>query len=151
VRLDPTGPGRVMRASAALFQAQVGWNNIRTNSSCDGDKGRVSVVKRESKGLVKSVEVSGMCRNIKTLFNFDPPVTHPAVKNASPFVGKSADQQAVERHMKPHSAAVDEIAAVSSRFLIRSKRTRHEDRKRSDKSEKLAPRPVRRLSLVGFA
>ena len=28
-------------------------------------------------------EVPGMCRNIKTLFNFDPPVTPEEIKNAS--------------------------------------------------------------------
>ena len=60
-----------------------------------------------------------MCRNIKTLFNFDPPVTEEEVRAASlQFVRK------ISGFVKPSKAnegaflaAVDEVAAVSMRLL----------------------------------
>ena len=53
-----------------------------------------------------------MCRNIKTLFNFDPPVTDDEVRAASPqFVRK------ISGFNKPFQSAIDEIAAVSARLL----------------------------------
>ena len=60
-----------------------------------------------------------MCRNIKTLFNFDPPVTEAEVRAASlQFVRK------ISGFTKPSKAneaafltAIDEIAAVSIRLL----------------------------------
>jgi hypothetical protein len=60
-----------------------------------------------------------MCRNIKPLFNFDPPVTEEEVRAASlQFVrkisGLNKPSQANERSFL---AAVDEIAAVSTRLL----------------------------------
>jgi hypothetical protein len=60
-----------------------------------------------------------MCRNIKTLFNFEPPATEAEVRAASlQFVRKlsgfhkpsAANQAAFER-------AVDEIAASAGAFL----------------------------------
>jgi hypothetical protein len=60
-----------------------------------------------------------MCRNIKILFNFDPPVTEEEIRAASlQFVRK------VSGFNKPSKAneaaflqAVEEIAAASGRFL----------------------------------
>jgi hypothetical protein len=60
-----------------------------------------------------------MCRNIKTLYNFDPPVTDDEVRAASiQFVRK------VSGFTKPSKAneaafqqAVDEVTAVTARFL----------------------------------
>ena len=60
-----------------------------------------------------------MCRNIKTLFNFDPPVTEEEVRAASlQFVRK------ITGFNKPSKAneaafvgAIDEIAAISARLL----------------------------------
>jgi hypothetical protein len=60
-----------------------------------------------------------MCRNIKMLFNFDPPVTDEEIRAASlQFVRK------VSGFTKPSKAnelafqtAVDEITAVSARLL----------------------------------
>ena len=60
-----------------------------------------------------------MCRNIKILFNFDPPVTDEEIRAASlQFVRKisgftrpsKANEEAFER-------AVEEVAAVSARLL----------------------------------
>jgi hypothetical protein len=60
-----------------------------------------------------------MCRNIKTLYNFDPPVTPEEVRAASlQFVRK------ITGFNKPSKAneaaflvAIDEIASVSTRLL----------------------------------
>jgi hypothetical protein len=60
-----------------------------------------------------------MCRNIRTLFNFDPPVTEEEIHAASlQFVRK------ISGFTKPSLvnevaffAAVDEVAAVSGRLL----------------------------------
>ncbi len=60
-----------------------------------------------------------MCRNIKTLFNFEPPATEAEVRAAAlQYVRKiggftkpsKANEDAV-------AAAVDEVAAVSARLL----------------------------------
>jgi hypothetical protein len=60
-----------------------------------------------------------MCRNIKPLFNFDPPVTREEVQAASlQFVRKiSGFHKPSKANEAAFLAAIDEIAAVSSRFL----------------------------------
>lgn len=60
-----------------------------------------------------------MCRNIKPLFNFDPPVTPEEVRAASlQFVRKITG---FNKPSKPNEAAflsaIDEIAAVSTRLM----------------------------------
>ena len=61
-----------------------------------------------------------MCRNIKTLFNFDPPVTDEEVRAASlQFVRKiSGFNKPSKANEKLFQAAVDEIAGVSTRLLL---------------------------------
>jgi hypothetical protein len=60
-----------------------------------------------------------MCRNIKTLFNFDPPVTPDEIQAASlQFVRKiSGFTKPSKANEGPFLAAVDEIAAVATRLL----------------------------------
>jgi hypothetical protein len=60
-----------------------------------------------------------MCRNIKTLFNFEPPVTPEEIRASSlQFVRKiSGIHKPSKANEAPFSAAVDEIAAVSARLL----------------------------------
>ena len=60
-----------------------------------------------------------MCRNIKTLFNFDPPVTPGEVRAASlQFVRKiSGFAKPSKANEAAFLAAVDEVAAVSARLL----------------------------------
>jgi len=60
-----------------------------------------------------------MCRNIKPLFNFDPPVTPEEVRAASlQFVRKiSGFNKPSKANEAAFSAAIDEIAAVSARLL----------------------------------
>ena len=60
-----------------------------------------------------------MCRNIKLLFNFDPPVTDEEIRAASlQFVRKiSGFTKPSKANETSFLAAVDEIAGVSSRLL----------------------------------
>jgi len=60
-----------------------------------------------------------MCRNIKTLFNFDPPVTPDEVRAASlQFVRKiSGFTKPSKSNEASFEAAIDEIAEVSTRLL----------------------------------
>lgn len=60
-----------------------------------------------------------MCRNIKTLFNFDPPVTGDEVQAASlQFVRKiSGFTKPSKANEEAFQNAVDQIAAISARLL----------------------------------
>jgi hypothetical protein len=60
-----------------------------------------------------------MCRNIKPLFNFDPPVTPEEVQAASlQFVRKiTGFNKPSKPNEKAFLAAIDEIAAVSARLM----------------------------------
>jgi hypothetical protein len=60
-----------------------------------------------------------MCRNIKTLFNFDPPVTGDEVRAASlQFVRKiTGFNKPSKANEDAFLSAVEEIAAISSRLL----------------------------------
>jgi hypothetical protein len=60
-----------------------------------------------------------MCRNIKTLFNFNPPVTDDEVRAASlQFVRKITGFNKPSKANEPaFQAAVDEIAQISNRLL----------------------------------
>ncbi len=60
-----------------------------------------------------------MCRNIKLLFNFDPPVTDEEIRAASlQFVRKiSGFQKPSKANEAAFAAAIDEIAAASARLL----------------------------------
>lgn len=60
-----------------------------------------------------------MCRNIKTLFNFEPPVTDDEIRNASlQFVRKiSGFNKPSKANEAAFQSAVDEIAQIASRTL----------------------------------
>jgi hypothetical protein len=60
-----------------------------------------------------------MCRNIKTLFNFDPPVTDEEVRAASlQFVRKiTGFNKPSKANEAAFLAAVDEVAGISTRLL----------------------------------
>ncbi len=60
-----------------------------------------------------------MCRNIRTLFNFDPPVTDEEIRAASfQFVRKiSGFNKPSKTNEASFAAAVDEIAGISARLL----------------------------------
>jgi hypothetical protein len=60
-----------------------------------------------------------MCRNIKTLFNFDPPVTDEEVRAASlQFVRKiTGFNKPSKANEAAFLSAVEEVAAISTRLL----------------------------------
>jgi hypothetical protein len=60
-----------------------------------------------------------MCRNIKTLFNFDPPVTEDEVQAASlQFVRKiSGFNKPSHANEAAFNSAIEDIAAVANRLL----------------------------------
>ena len=87
-----------------------------------------------------------MCRNIKILFNFDPPVTDEEIRAASlQFVRK------ISGFNKPSKAnealfltAVDEIADISSR-LLRALETNAAPRNREVEAAKAKARAAERF------
>jgi len=87
-----------------------------------------------------------MCRNIKTLFNFDPPVTQEEIHAASlQFVRKiSGFNKPSKANEAPFIAAVEEIAAVSDR-LLRSLETNAPSRNREEEAAKAKARAAERF------
>jgi hypothetical protein len=87
-----------------------------------------------------------MCRNIKTLFNFDPPVTEDEVRAASlQFVRKiSGFTKPSKANEAAFAAAVDEIAGISSR-LLRSMETIAPPKNREEEAAKAKARAVERF------
>src|ERR1041385_7628656 len=55
-----------------------------------------------------------MCRNIKTLYNFEPPTTHDEIRNASlQFVRKvSGFTKPSKANEEPFNRAVDDVSTV---------------------------------------
>lgn len=60
-----------------------------------------------------------MCRNIKTLFNFEPPVTEGEIRAASiQFVRKiSGFNKPSKANEAAFAAAIDEVAAAAGRLM----------------------------------
>ena len=88
-----------------------------------------------------------MCRNIKTLFNFEPPVTEEEIRAASlQFVRKvSGFNKPSKANEAAFLAAVDEIAAVSSN-LLSSLETNAPPRNRTEEAAKAHARAAQRFS-----
>jgi hypothetical protein len=88
-----------------------------------------------------------MCRNIKTLFNFDPPVTEEEVRAASlQFVRKiSGFTKPSQANEAPFLAAVDDVAAVSSR-LLRALATNAAPKNREEEAARARARTARRFA-----
>ena len=89
-----------------------------------------------------------MCRNIKILFNFDPPVTDEEIRNASlQFVRKiSGFTKPSQTNQPQFEAAVDEIAAASTR-LLHSLKTTATPKNREEEAAKLKARSAARFGL----
>jgi len=87
-----------------------------------------------------------MCRNIKTLFNFDPPVTEAEVRAASlQFVRKiSGFTKPSKANEEAFSAAVEEIAEISSR-LLHSMETAAPPKNREEEAAKAKARSLERF------
>ena len=88
-----------------------------------------------------------MCRNIKTLFNFDPPVTPEEIQAASlQFVRKiSGFTKPSKANEASFQAAVDEIAGISKRLLV-SLETNAPPKNREEEAAKAKARAAERFS-----
>lgn len=89
-----------------------------------------------------------MCRNIKTLFNFDPPVTDDEVQAASlQFVRKiSGFNKPSKGNEAAFLAAVEDVAEVSMR-LLRSLETNAPPKNREEEAAKARARAVERFGV----
>lgn len=87
-----------------------------------------------------------MCRNIKVLFNFNPPVTDDETRSASlQFVRKiSGFNKPSKANEDAFLAAVDEIAGVSIR-LLRSLETNAPAKNREEEAIKAKARAAGRF------
>jgi hypothetical protein len=87
-----------------------------------------------------------MCRNIKTLYNFDPPVTTEEVRAASlQFVRKiSGFHTPSKANEGAFLAAVDEVAGTSMR-LLRSLETTAPPKNRDEEARKAKARAAERF------
>ena len=88
-----------------------------------------------------------MCRNIKTLFNFEPPVTDEEVRLAAlQFVRKvSGFNKPSKVNETAFLAAVDKVAAASSN-LLSSLETNAPPRNRAEEAAKAHARAAKRFS-----
>jgi hypothetical protein len=88
-----------------------------------------------------------MCRNIKTLFNFEPPVTEEEIRAASlQFVRKvSGFTKPSKANEAAFLAAVDEVAAVCGN-LLRSLETNAPPRNREEEAARARARGAQRFS-----
>ena len=87
-----------------------------------------------------------MCRNIRTLFNFDPPATDAEIRDASlQFVRKiSGFRQPSKSNEHSFLAAVDEITQIST-SLLRSLETNARPRTREEEIAKAKARAAERF------
>ena len=88
-----------------------------------------------------------MCRNIKTLFNFEPPVAEEEIRAASlQFVRKlSGFNKPSKANEAAFLAAVDAIAAASS-TLLNSLETNTAPRNRTEEAALARARSAQRFS-----
>jgi hypothetical protein len=88
-----------------------------------------------------------MCRNIKTLFNFDPPATDEEIRAASlQFVRKLSGFNAPSKaNEAAFDAAIDDVAAVARR-LIDSLKTTASPRNREEVAARAKERSAERFA-----
>jgi hypothetical protein len=91
-------------------------------------------------------EVKPMCRNIRTLFNFEPPVTDEEIRAASlQFVRKiSGFNKPSSANEAAFAAAVAEVAHVAS-HLLRSLETNAPPKNREEEAAKAKARALERF------
>jgi hypothetical protein len=87
-----------------------------------------------------------MCRNIKTLFNFEPPVTGDEVHAASlQFVRKiTGFNKPSKANEDAFQAAIEEIAGISTR-LLRSLETTAPPKNREEEAARAKARAAERF------
>jgi len=88
-----------------------------------------------------------MCRNIKTLFNFDPPATDEEIRSASlQFVRKLSGFNAPSKaNEAAFNRAIEEVSG-SARRLIDSLKTTAEPRNREEVAARARERAAERFA-----
>jgi hypothetical protein len=88
-----------------------------------------------------------MCRNIKTLANFEPPATSDEIRaSALQFVRKlSGTTRPSHANEESFNQAVEEVAAAAER-LVRTLTTNAPPRNREEEARKARERAVRRFA-----
>ena len=91
-----------------------------------------------------------MCRNIKTLFNFEPPATEEEIHASSlQFVRKlSGFTKPSQVNQEAFDRAIDQVAA-SARELIASLVTNAQARDRAEEAAKARARAEKRFATAG--
>jgi hypothetical protein len=89
-----------------------------------------------------------MCRNIKMLFNFEPPVTEDEVRAASlQYVRKiSGFSKPSKANEAAFEAAIEEVASASTR-LLRALETNAPPRNREEEAAKAKARGAARFGV----
>ena len=87
-----------------------------------------------------------MCRNIRTLFNFEPPVTEEEIRAASlQFVRKiTGFNKPSKANEAAFQAAIDDIASVSRRLLL-SLESNAAPKNREEEAQKAKARAAERF------
>lgn len=88
-----------------------------------------------------------MCRNIKTLFNFDPPATHAEIRDAAlQFVRKlSGSTHPAKRNEEAFNRAVDQIYEAAHELLHAMETTQH-PKNREEEAAKARARSALRFA-----
>src|SRR5262245_8694397 len=136
------GP-RGRHTSARLRWRPNRWSDAISSAGCTNSTLRLnsSIELREIRWRTP------VCRNIRTLFNFDPPVTEAEIRAASlQFVRKlSGFNKPSKANEAAFHAAIDEIAMVSGR-LLRSLQTTAPPRDRDAEAVKARTRAAQRFA-----
>jgi hypothetical protein len=88
-----------------------------------------------------------MCRNIKTLANFEPPATEDEIRaSALQFVRKlSGSNKPSKANEEAFNQALEEVTAAATE-LIRSLKTSAPPRSRDEEARKAKERSIRRFA-----
>ena len=91
-----------------------------------------------------------MCRNIKTLFNFEPPATEEEIRAASlQYIRKvTGFNKPSKANEAAFNTAVDEIAAITGK-LLESLETNATPKDRAEEAARARARAARRFSVEG--
>jgi hypothetical protein len=160
-KLSPQRARRFTKGNAAGFFDRTGlsyreaaWNSHFTTKANCGTivkaTGRPINDLRSAARDNRSATLRGlafMCRNIKTLFNFDPPVTDEEVRAASlQFVRKiTGFNKPSKANEEAFLAAVEDVAAICGR-LLRSLETNATPKNREEEGAKAKARAAERFA-----
>jgi hypothetical protein len=127
-----------------ILPIQGGDGNLRGRSVHDPGKRRETSGKRHESAI--GIQENAMCRNIKTLFNFEPPATGDEIQaSALQFVRKlSGFNKPSQANAEAFERAVAEVSASARRLLV-SLHTHAPARDRETEAERARERSRQRF------